>query len=146
MLKGKLRCFLYRPHPGTRTLLFPSAQFVTILSIHSALSQICKILRCSQEVRTSSSCGGSRSSKEEDWTTNQFVGFCYGSFWKRRMYQDDVLVTVFCCFDKISDTILGEKTFSPIRQLLVASNTGEPLTTLYAYQGMLVIVVHRYCS
>lgn len=135
MLKGKLRCFLYRPHPGTRTLLFPSAQFVTILSIHSALSQIRKILRCSQEVRTSSSCGGSRSSKEEDWTTNQFVGFCYGNFWKRRMYQDDMLVTVFGCFDKISDAILGEKTLSPIRQLLVASDTGEPLTTPLCISG-----------
>lgn len=135
MLKGKLRCFLYCPQPGTRTLLFASAQFVTILSIHSALSQIHKILRCSQEVRTSSSCGGSRSSKEEDWTTNQFVGFCYGSFWKRRMYQDDMLVTVFCCFDKISDAILGEKTLSPIRQLLVASNTGEPPTTPLCISG-----------
>lgn len=145
MLKGKLRCFLSRPHPGTRTLS-PFAQFVAILNVRSVLSQIRKILRCSQEVRTSSSCGGIRSFKEEDWTTSQFVGFCYGNIGKRRMYRDAMLVTVFCCIDKIADTINLEKTLSPIRHLLVATSTERHLLHLYACHGMLVIVVHKFCS
>lgn len=130
LLKGKLRCFLSHPHPGTRTCC-PLLHSLWLYSIH-----IQCIIPDTQDIKMQPR--GENSLFLWGKQVFQAGGLAYQSvcrvlLWelleKENVSRWYVIHCVLLLRQNSRHNQLGEKTLSPIRQLLVVTNMGEPLTT-----------------